>query len=53
MSQLELDKGDPALTTTASKKWVLAMLRDFVTIISREEYDRSQTFRGKDIYNAN
>jgi hypothetical protein len=51
--QLELDKGDPALTTTASKKWVLAMLRDFVTIISREEYEDHKPFAVKDIYAAN
>jgi len=51
--QLELDKGDPALTTTASKKWVLAMLRDFVTIISREEYEDHKPFAVKEIYGAN
>jgi hypothetical protein len=51
--QLELDKGDPALTTTASKKWVLAMLRDLVTIISREEYEDHKPFAVKDIYDAN
>jgi hypothetical protein len=51
--QLELDKGDPALTTTASKKWMLAMLRDFITIISREEYEDHKPFAVKDIYDAN
>jgi hypothetical protein len=51
--QLELDRGDPNLTTTASKKWVLAMLRDFVTIISREEYEDRKPFAVKDIYDAN
>jgi hypothetical protein len=40
--QLELDRGDPYLTTTASKKWVLTILRDFVTTVSREGYDGRQ-----------
>jgi hypothetical protein len=49
--QLELDRGDPDLTTQASKKWVLTVLREFVTTISREEYD-NKPFSVKDIYDA-
>jgi hypothetical protein len=47
--QLELDRGETYLSTTANKKWVLSMLREFVTIISREEHD-GQKFSVKDIY---
>lgn len=50
--QMELEKGDPDLTSTASKRWMLAMLRDFVTIIAREEYEDHKPFAVKDIYNA-
>ena len=52
VEQMDLEKGDPDLTSTASKKWVLAMLRDFVTIISREEYENHKPFAVKDIYSA-
>lgn len=52
VQQMELDKGDPDLTSTAGKKWVLAMLRDFVTIIAREEYENHKPFAVKDIYSA-
>jgi hypothetical protein len=51
--QLELDRGDPALTSTANKKWVLAMMRDFVTTISREAHEDGKPFSVKDIYDAN
>ena len=51
--QLELDRGDPSLTTTANKKWVLAMLRDFVTTISRETHEDGKPFSVKDIYDTN
>jgi hypothetical protein len=51
--QLELDRGDPSLTTTANKKWVLAVLRDFVTIVSREAHEDGKPFSVKDIYDAN
>jgi hypothetical protein len=49
--QLELDRGDPYLTTTANKKWMLTVLREFVTTVSREEYD-GKKFSVKDIYDA-
>ena len=51
--QLELDRGDPSLTTTANKKWVLAVLREIVTIISREAHGDGKPFSVKDIYDAN
>ncbi|MGH9684376.1 MAG: ParB/Srx family N-terminal domain-containing protein [Candidatus Acidiferrales bacterium] len=51
--QLELDRGDPSLTSTANKKWVLAVLRDFVTTISREAHEDGKPFAVKDIYDAN
>ena len=49
--QMELDRGETYLTTTANKKWVLSMLREFITIISREEYN-NQKFGVRDIYDA-
>ncbi len=49
--QLELDRGESYLTTTASKRWVLNTLREIVTAISREEFNGSR-FSVKDIYNA-
>jgi hypothetical protein len=49
--QLELDRGDPYLTTTANKKWVLTILREFVTAVAREEYE-GKKFSVKDIYDA-
>jgi hypothetical protein len=49
--QMELDRGETYLTTTANKKWVLTMLREFITIISREEHN-GQKFGVKDIYDA-
>ena len=49
--QLELDRGETYLSTTANKKWVLSMLREFVTTIAREEYN-NQKFSVKDIYDA-
>jgi len=49
--ELELDRGETYLSTTANKKWVLSMLREFVTVISREEYN-GQKFGVKDIYDA-
>jgi hypothetical protein len=50
--QLELDRGDPFLTTTANKKWVLTVLRDFVTTVAREEHGNGNKFSVKDIYDA-
>lgn len=49
--ELELDRGETYLTTTANKKWVLSMLREFVTVIAREEHN-GQKFGVKDIYDA-
>lgn len=49
--QLELDRGEKYLTTTANKKWVLTVLREFVTAIAREEFNGKQ-FSVKDIYTA-
>jgi hypothetical protein len=49
--RLELDRGETYLTTTANKKWVLSMLREFITIISREEHN-GQKFGVKDIYDS-
>ena len=49
--QLELDRGDPYLTTTANKKWVLTVLREFVTTVAREEYN-GKKFSVQDIYTA-
>jgi hypothetical protein len=51
--QLELDRGDPLLTTTANKKWVLAVLREIITIVSREAHGDGKPFSVKDIYDAN
>jgi len=50
--ELQLDRGDPSLSTTANKKWVLSMLREIVTIISREEHPDGKPFAVKDIYDA-
>ncbi len=49
--QLELDRGESYLSTTANKKWVLTMLREIVTAISREEFNGGK-FSVKDIYTA-
>jgi hypothetical protein len=49
--QLQLDRGD-RLTTTANKKWVLNVVRDFVTTIAREEHEDGKKFAVKDIYDA-
>lgn len=49
--QLELDRGETYLTTTANKSWVLNILREMVTAISREEFD-GKKFSVKDIYNS-
>lgn len=49
--QLELDRGESYLTTTASKKWALTVIRDIVTAISREEFN-GEKFSVKDIYTA-
>jgi len=50
-NELELDRGDPYLTTTANKKWVLTVLREFVTTVAREEHD-GKKFSVQDIYDA-
>jgi hypothetical protein len=50
-AQLELDRGESYLTSTANKKWVLNLLREIVTVISREEFGGSR-FSVKDIYAA-
>jgi len=49
--QLELDRGERYLTSTANKKWVLAILREFVTTVAREEY-RGKKFSVHEIYTA-
>lgn len=49
--QLELDRGERYLTSTASKKWVLTILRDFVIAVAREEYN-GKKFSVQDIYTA-
>jgi len=49
--QLALDRGESYLSTTANKKWVLTMLREIVTAISREEFNGGK-FSVKDIYTA-
>ena len=49
--QLEFDRGESYLTTTANKKWVLTLLREMITIISREEF-KGEKFSVKDIYSA-
>jgi hypothetical protein len=49
--QLELDRGESYLTTTASKNWVLAILREVVTAISREEFN-GKKFSVKEIYTS-
>ncbi len=49
--QLGLDRGERYLTTTANKKWVLAVLRNFVVAVAREEFD-GKKFSVQDIYTA-
>ncbi|HKD79719.1 MAG TPA: ParB/Srx family N-terminal domain-containing protein [Candidatus Angelobacter sp.] len=49
--QLELDRGETTLSTTASKKWVLSVFREMVTAIAREEFNGDK-FSVKDIYTA-
>lgn len=49
--QLELDRGERYLTTTANKKWVLTVLRDFVIAVAREEFN-GKKFSVQDIYTA-
>jgi hypothetical protein len=48
---LEFDRGERFLTTTANKKWVLAVLREFVIAVAREEFN-GQQFSVQDIYSA-
>jgi len=50
-TQLELDRGERYLTSTASKRWVLMILREFVTVVAREEYNGRKFVVG-DIYTA-
>lgn len=49
--QLDLDRGETYLTSTANKKWVLTILREFVTTVAREEYN-AKKFSVQDIYTA-
>ena len=49
--QLELDRGERYLTTTANKKWVLSILLEFVIAVAREEYN-GRPFSVGDIYTA-
>lgn len=49
--QLGLDRGERSLTTTANKKWVLAVLREFVVAVAREEFN-GKRFSVQDIYTS-
>src|SRR5208282_1983862 len=47
--QLDLDRGERYLTSTANKKWVLRIIREIVVAVAREEFN-GKKFSVGDIY---